>query len=164
MSALDERLLESEPVDADRRDSFRMPKPDQMRCAKLKIGKQLVEVQVLDESAGGFLVSANQIPKTNAMETVELFQPSGAQFLRVAWRRNVDGRIRLGLQRLCQSPPKQESPWLIWMVAAVVIGIGVGFVAATSGHPNLFDRMPNTGHVTNPMAVPAPTPTPISRK
>ena len=99
-----------------------MPKPDEQQQAKLKIGKKLVYVQVLDESAGGFLVSANRIPKTQPMESVELFHTSGAHCLRVAWRRNFDGRTRLGLQRMVQTPPKQESPWLIWLVAAVVIG------------------------------------------
>lgn len=150
MSLLDERLVDATP-DAERRDSYRMPKTESLQQAKLKIGKKLVEVQVLDESAGGFLVSASRMPKTNPMDSVELFHSSGAHFLRVAWRRNVDGRTRLGLQRLCQAPPKPESPWLIWLVAAVVIGIGVGFVAAASDHPNLFDRLLNTGHqISNP--------------
>ena len=132
MSALDARIVDTDTADVDRRDTFRMPKTEDVQQAKLKIGKKLVYVKVLDESAGGFLVSANRVPKTKAMEGVELFHSSGAHSLRVAWRRNVDGRTRLGLQRLCPSPPKEESPWLIWLVAAVVIGIGVGFVAATS--------------------------------
>ena len=150
MSTIEDRIVDVSK-DADRRESYRMPKQGATE-AKLKIGRKLLEVQVLDESAGGFLVSGLKIPDTSPTDTVELFHISGAHFLRVAWRRNIDGKTRLGLQRVCHAPPKQESPWLIWLVAAVVIGVGVGFVAATNNRPNIFDQLLNGGRVVNQSA------------
>lgn len=154
MSALDERIVEVEC--SERRDTFRMPKTESLQSAKLKIGKKLIDVTVLDESAGGFLISANRIPDTKSLQNVELFHTSGAHFLRIAWRRNVDGLARMGLQRLCQAPAKPESPWLVWFVAAVVAGIGVGFVAATSNNPNLLDRVLDSSQVIENSTIDTP--------
>ena len=147
MRTVESRIIDPSDLDSERRETYRMPKSSEQQHAKLKIGKKLVAIQVLDESAGGFLISADKLPQTDPMQTVEMFSSNGAHYLRVAWRRNVDGRVRMGLQRLCHAPPQPESPWVVWLAAAVAIGIGVGFVTATSKHPNLMDRILHTGHV-----------------
>lgn len=152
LDSMEDRIVSANDNDddAERRDTFRMPMSHQVHQAKLKVGKTLVQVQVLDESAGGFLISGQRIPKTNPGDGVELFNSNGAHFLRLAWRRNVDGETRLGLQRSWQAPPQEESPLLIWLVAAVVIGIGVGFVTAMNGQANVFQQLLETQQtVTN---------------
>lgn len=154
MSTLEERIVDTTD-DSERRDTFRMPKSEELRNAKLKVGRKMVNVQILDESAGGFLISGQRIPMTKPMDTVELFNVAGAHYLSVAWRRNVDGRTRLGLQRIPHAPPKPESPWLVWLVAAVVLGIGVGFVAATSKNPNALQRLLNGNRVVVNDTIPA---------
>ena len=146
MSLLDERIVDTSALDPERRDSYRMPKVEGTQQAKLKVGRKLIDVEVLDESAGGFLLCASKMPNTDAMACVELFNSTGAHFLRIAWRRNVDGVTRLGLQRQFHPPVQPESSWLIWVVAAIVIGIGIGFVAASGRHTNLLDQLLEKSH------------------
>ncbi len=155
MSNIQEHVVDV-TEDAERRDTYRMSKQDYQRDAQLKIGRKLVEVQVLDESAGGFLISGRSLPKTKPMDTVELFNSNGAHCLRVAWQRKVDGRTRLGLQRLCHTAPEPESPWLFWLVLAVVMGIGVGFAAATIRNPNAIERILNPGRAVVNQTVASP--------
>ena len=138
VQTLDDRIVDIEQENKDRRESYRMAGfGGDIRTAKLKVGSKMVEVDILDESAGGFLIAAKRFPKIKKNKNeVELFTSGGAHLLRVAWQRKVDGHERLGLQRLCKAPSRQESPWGVFLVAAVVIGLGAGLVASKKG--NLF--------------------------
>ncbi len=136
VQTLDDRIVDIEQENKERRESYRMAGfGGEIRKAKLKIGSKIVEVDLLDESAGGVLVAAKRFPKQkNKNSTVELFTSSGAHLLRVAWRRTVDGHERLGLQRVCQAPASHGSPWLVWVAAAIIIGLGVGLIATANGN------------------------------
>lgn len=134
----------------DRRQTYRMAKPKSQCNAKIKLGKRKFDVEVLDESAGGYLISGFRLPVTNLMETVELFNYQGAHCLRVAWRRNIDGRTHMGLQRQGYMPEQSESPWLVWLVAAIVFGIGLGLLFATRNNPYIMHQLHNSRHtITN---------------
>jgi len=137
VQTLDDRIVDIEQENKDRRESYRMAGfGGDIRSAKLKVGSKIMEVDLLDESAGGFLIAAKALPKVkDSNSQVELFTSGGAHLLRVAWRRKVDGHERLGLQRLCQSPVRHESPWLVWLAAAIIIGLGVGLIVTTKGNP-----------------------------
>ena len=130
-----------------------MPQAGGRGFGKLKIGSRLVEVEILDESSGGFMVGGKKIPKTLATKPVHLVNSSGSHPLRVVWRRTVDGQTRMGLQRLPEHINwKQESSWFIWMLAAMILGFGIGYVVAFRDQHDLAKRiveLSTPGQVSN---------------
>lgn len=137
-----EDQINEDRSDEERRDSRRMPQPGGVGRGKLRVRNRMVDVEVLDESAGGFMISAVSIPKTDATKPVELINASGRHPLRVVWRRTVDGKTRMGLQRLPEELVwRQESSWFIWMLMAVILGFGVGYVVAYRDQDGLARRI-----------------------
>lgn len=112
---------------------------------RLRIGTRLIPVQVLDTSAGGYLVEINGGPKLRPDQPVELISNSGRQLLRVIWQRKIENKTNMGLQHVPHEMPwRQDSSWVIWMIAAVILGLGFGSYFALGdkfqfGH-NLFTR------------------------
>lgn len=141
MVNIEDQLTDDRSND-ERRDSRRMPQAGGIGRAKLRVRNRIVEVDVIDESAGGFMISAPSIPKTDATKPVELINGSGRHPLRVVWRRTVDGKTRMGLQRLPEELVwRQESSWFIWMLMAIILGFGVGYVVACRDQDGLARRI-----------------------
>ena len=130
---LDDQIVNHRLLD-DRRDTCRMQHPGDAAIGKLRIGSKTVVVEILDESSGGFLVSADEVPETSAAQTVELLGDSGRHPLRIVWRREVEGRTRIGLQRIPEEIAwREDSSWVIWMLAAIILGFGIGYFRRVSG-------------------------------
>lgn len=138
---LDDRIVRQK-LNEDRRDSMRMPRAGGTAFGKLRVGSKTVKVSILDESAGGFMISAPRVPKTNASQPVELINYSGRHPLRVVWRRAIEGETRIGLQRLPENIAwRQESSWFVWMLAATILGFGIGYVVAYRDQHDLARRI-----------------------
>ena len=138
---LDDRIVK-EKADPNRRDSLRLPQPEGHGFAQLRVGSRTVVVEVLDESAGGFMVSGDKVPTHKPAVPVELTHRSGKHVLRVVWRREVDGTTRLGLERLPDHITwRRDSSWIIWVLAAIIIGFGGGYVAAFRDQDELVQRI-----------------------
>lgn len=135
--SVDDRIVTAEETDPERRSSYRMASFEETKVAKLKVGKKIIKVTIVDESAGGFLIETDKSLSVKPPNQVELFTSGGAHLLRVAWKRNVEGCTRLGLQRLFQAPSQSGSPWLVWLIAAMVIGIAFGVIASDGNLENL---------------------------
>ena len=120
-----------------------MPQPGGCGHGKLRIGTRSISVDILDESAGGFMIAAEKIPRNIPVaKPIELITSSGRHPLRIVWRRNVDGETRLGLQRLPDEILwREESSWFVWMVAAVVLGFGIGYMAAFRDQDNMINKI-----------------------
>lgn len=138
--------MATEVLSDDRRDSVRMVA--QLRSetgTRVRIGTRSIPANVLDTSAGGYLVEVNGSPKTQPDQPVELISDSGRQLLRVVWQRKVENKTNMGLQHVHHELPwRQESSWVIWMIAAVVVGLAFGAYLALGdkfqfGH-HLFTR------------------------
>ena len=138
---LDDRIVDERLLD-DRRDTCRMPQPGGEGFGKLRIGSKLVTVELLDESAGGFMVAAERIPRMSPTQPVELISASGRHRLRVVWQSAVDGKKRLGLQRLPQEiGSRDESSWVIWMLVAIIIGFGAGYLISFRDQDSLAGQL-----------------------
>jgi|GEM_PF-4327909 len=74
--------------------------------------------------------------------------------LHIVWEREVDGMTRIGLQRAPQHlQVRGESSWFIWMLAAIIFGLCLGYLVANRDHrDSLAQRIAEfTGsNVTNP--------------
>lgn len=136
LNTIDDRIVSSDPELEDRRNGVRMAPNSQPRIGTLFVGSRKVKCEVLDESAGGFLIVADKIPPTLATKPVELHVGNQQCILRVVWRREVEGQVRIGLQRLPESIVwRQQSSIFAWMLAAVMIGFGTGYVYAFRHQP-----------------------------
>jgi hypothetical protein len=120
-----------------------MAQPKECESAKLKISNKLIACEILDESAGGYLISGKRFPKTPANLPIELHTSAGRQALRVVWRRKVDDEVRIGLQRLPDDFLwHQDSSWIIWMMCAIIVGFGGGYLFAFRDQPmNIADQI-----------------------
>jgi hypothetical protein len=135
---MDQQLL-------NRRDTLRMAQPDGCVEAKLKVRNRISPCIIVDESAGGYLISGKKFPMTPPTEPVELHTSAGRHALRVVWRRKVDDEIHIGLQRLPDEFLwRQDSSWMIWMVLAILVGFGGGYLFAFRDRPmtmRIVDRV-----------------------
>lgn len=143
----------------DRRNGRRFPRAGALGLAQLRVGRKTVVVEVLDESAGGFMVAAMRIPgKASSTALVDLITTAGLHPTRVIWRRNVDGRVRLGLQRLPENTVRRrDSSWFGFLLTAVVFGLALGYLAASQNQEALVQRVIEAsrgGEVTNPHVSP----------
>ena len=130
IQTLDDRIVEDRLL-TDRRDSRRMPQPGGFGVAEFRIGSKKKIVEVLDESAGGFMVAIDErLPAIKPSTPLEIVNNSGRHPLVLVWRRNVGKSTRLGLQRLPEHMTSQEPSWIIWMIAAIILGFCVGYVVA----------------------------------
>jgi hypothetical protein len=166
MSKIRDNRIVNERLTDDRRGSCRMPQPGSgYGTAELRIHKKTVTVDVLDESAGGFMVAADKIPKTQATNPVELTNDSGRHALRVVWRRTVHGKTRMGLQRLSEELVwRQESSWFVWMLCAIILGFGIGYVVAFRDQDGLANRIVELSTrraLVNEMVDDQPIPSPV---
>ena len=157
---LDDRIADPSQEEVDRRSSHRMPLPggpdDAHKLAKLRVGSKNFPVKILDESAGGFLVELDGRRSISTKKPVELVSVGSRQMLQVIWEREVEGKTRIGLQRATQPlRARGESSWFIWMLAAIIFGLCLGYIAANQDHrDHLAKRFAEfTGSaVTNPHA------------
>lgn len=127
--SIDDLIVEAEKVGSDRRTAYRIPQTGDLRFGLLRIGSKRFEVEILDESSGGFMVCADRVPsECVAGAGAELIRITGRQPVRVAWAHADNGVLRLGLQRdNAVEELRAESPWLIWMILAVIFGFATGF-------------------------------------
>ena len=138
---LDDRIVH-EKLDDNRRNTLRMPQPGGGGHGQLRIGSKTVVVEILDESAGGFMVAAEKLPKTPPTQPIDLINISGRHPMRVVWRRNVDGQVRLGLQRLPETIQwRPDSSWFVWLLAATILGFSIGYVVAFRDQHDLARRI-----------------------
>lgn len=138
-----------------------MPQAGGYGVAELRIGTKKKEVEVLDESAGGFMVSLNErLPTIKTSTKFELVNSSGRHPLVLVWRRNVGKSTRLGLQRLPEHTLSQEPSWMIWMIAAMIFGFCIGYVVAFRDQEgfakDLVDLATNRGAEITTLVAPAP--------
>lgn len=157
---LDDRIADQSQEDIDRRSSHRMPPPggadEVQHLAKIRVGSKKIPVKILDESAGGFLVELDGRQAISAKKPVELISHGSCQMLQVIWEREVDGKTRIGLQRASQQlQVRSESSWFIWMLAAIIFGLCLGYIVANRDYrDNIAQRFAElTGSaVANPYA------------
>lgn len=139
---LDDRIVDqSQQEETDRRSSHRMPLPggtdESHHLAKLRVGSKKIPVKILDESAGGFLVELEGRRSVSTKKPVELISAGTRQMLQVVWAREVDGKTRVGLQRASQHlRARGESSWFIWMLAAIIFGLCLGYIVANRDQGN----------------------------
>ena len=116
----------------ERRTTVRMSTSTGPVEALLRVGQKKVSCTVLDESAGGFLISGRRFPKTAPNVPVLLITTAGTHPLRVVWRRKADGETRMGLQRLPEGSVvlRQDSSWIVWLILALLFGFGGGYYFA----------------------------------
>lgn len=144
----------------DRRIGSRFPRAVGLGLAQLRVGRKTLVVEVLDESAGGYMVAAMRIPKkASSTARVDLITTAGLHPTRVIWRRNVDGRVRLGLQRLPENMgPRSDTSWFGFMLFAVAFGLALGYLAASQNQEALVKRVIEAsrrgGEITNPHVSP----------
>lgn len=107
-------------VATDSRQAVRIPPTvDQ---GTLAIGSRRIACRIVDESAGGFLIIADRMPKVLASKSIQLISDQGRTDLRIVWRREVSDGVRVGLQRIPESLSwKDESAWPIWVLAATIL-------------------------------------------
>ena len=131
-----ERHPESEIPHTDRRTSIRMAaQAEGAETAYLRIGSKRVPVRILDRSAGGYLIEINGRTRASDDQPVELWAEGGRQPLRVVWQRHHDNRTDMGLQHIPYDPPwRTDASWVIWMLVAMVIGLGLGTWIALGPH------------------------------
>lgn len=138
---LDDRIVH-ENLEDDRRGTLRMPQPGGGGHGQLRIGSKTVVVEILDESAGGFMVAADKLPKTPPTQPIDLINISGRHPMRVVWRRNVDGQVRLGLQRLPENLQwRSDNTWFVWLLLAMIVGFSIGYVVAFRDQHDLARRI-----------------------
>jgi len=135
----------------DQRKSFRIPVSGPAREAVLTVGQTEVPVGLLDESAGGFAVLADQRPDVEPGDIARLTRNSDRFEVRVAHVTEqasdateggaAEPQFRLGLERLREldpaEGPAQEAGWLSRLSpqgrlamggSFTVVGIGLGTV------------------------------------
>ena len=138
--------MTTEVLSEDRRVSVRMmAQLSEETGTRLRIGSRSIPVNVLDTSAGGYLVEINGTAKAQPDQPVELITDAGRQLLRVVWQRKIENKTNMGLQHVPHETPwRQDSSWVIWMIAALILGLGFGSYFALGDKfqfgQNLFTR------------------------
>ncbi|MCE5267770.1 MAG: hypothetical protein LLG00_07780 [Planctomycetaceae bacterium] len=146
----------SEEHSSDRRGSYRFPAADAL-LARLVVGEKSCDVQITDESAGGFGVRTCEPLEVNQGDVVQLRTDSGWFELRVARVEQPDGEVALGLERIRELPMVADSgPNVFRQVLAILapsidiaqlvsIVLGLMLAVAIVGVPVLLNTMPRQG-------------------
>ena len=155
--SIDDLIVESDCVGADRRDAFRIRQSGDHSLGLMRVGSKRFEVEIIDESSGGFMICADRVPRSCvAGATAELISISGRQPVQIIWAHSDNGMMRFGLQRDNSIEEwRPESPWLIWMVLAVIFGFAAGFFFVFQSEAAWIDQIAdlvNGGRVVNSFA------------
>ena len=138
---IDEVIVEK-TEELERRESRRMPQLSMLSEGQLRIGNRKVPIEVIDESAGGFMVEAAKLPRRFSAKRIELTNHTGRHPVRIVWHRKVDnGNTRLGLQRMPELLEASPEPsWIIWLAVAVVAWVMLSYTVIVS-KPKFLQRM-----------------------
>lgn len=144
---LDEPTIDEHIVDqtnyADRRASTRMPCTGSAE-GQLRVGPRRMPIQLIDESAGGFLIETTRVPKNLGKKPFALVNHTGRHLVRVVWMREVEkGKFRIGLQRVPQLlDDRKDPPWFMWLLIAVAAWCILAFLMVRT-QPNFVKRILN---------------------
>lgn len=146
---IDEVIVET-TEDLERRATRRMPQLSMLCEGQLRIGGRKVPIEVIDESAGGFMVEAGRLPRNLAAKRLEISNHTGRHPVRVVWQRKVDsGKTRLGLQRMPELLEASPEPsWIIWVAVAFVAWVMLSYSVVAS-RPKFLQRILEGGAVIN---------------
>src|SRR5688572_6871692 len=87
------------PSVPERRDSYRCPS-DGNKTVIMWVGKQSLNVRIINESRHGIAVLSSQNPGAERNETVEIELNDGVHRMRVVKVRRIGAGHRIGLERL----------------------------------------------------------------
>lgn len=133
-------------MDDNRRSTFRAPIADD-RSATLVIGSRRLDVQLIDESAGGFGVAADSGPEfePDAVGRLEFDDGQTAE-VQAVYVETDSGRIHIGLKRTAsfgdfdsRRAARQTNPKIL--LAGIVIGLVMGFALQWTGLREYFSHL-----------------------
>ena len=113
----------------EKRSSFRCPIQTNAGPALLKIGSKEYVVQLVEESAGGFGVVAEQAPKLKEGQEALLATTSGRCEVAVTHITEVGEKTRIGLSRLADLDDNYQSRLFGWLPFRSTMSRGRGFAA-----------------------------------
>ena len=160
---IDDRIVEQTDY-SDRRASTRMPCSGSPE-GQLRVGPRRMPIQLIDESAGGFLIETTRVPKNLGKKPFALVNHTGRHLVRVVWMREVEkGKFRIGLQRVPQLlDDRKDPPWFMWLLVAVAAWFILAFLMVKT-QPNFVRRILNRPAVESqqPNLMTAPSVAPLS--